>query len=265
MGREIEKNPESVVTPSLLFCGNDEPLFCDPELTGLNVKVLATRDPEDINDILYQQYMGKHDLRIIVVDLDSERFDGFGLIRSIRKRPAWKTIPILAILAKDDVSRKIQVLEEGADGYLIKPFGVREFVSRLRALQRRFETGKEVVPPVPELPDEGIVFYRATCSILCKGQMIRLTPIEFQILSCLVVNRGKVVRKSDLIREIWKRRAEKISDNNVAVHVYALRKKIERSSKGAMSIKTLWRVGYRFTEARDETFKHTKAFVRGEK
>jgi two-component system response regulator VanR len=240
------KKTEYAVRPSMLLCGSEESPFSDPDMTGLNVQVLASRDSEGINDILYQHYLGKYDLRIIIVDLDSKQFDGFDLIRSIRKRPAWKTIPILAISAKDDVSRKIQILEEGADDYLLKPFGGREFVSRIRSLQRRFETGKHIIPPVPELKNEGIVFYRATYSILCKGQLIRLTPIEFQILSCLAANRGKVVRKPDLIQEIWKGRAQKISDNNVAVHVHALRKKIERSTKGAMSIETLWRVGYRF-------------------
>lgn len=246
MGEESIKNPEYAVTPSMLLCGSEESPFCDPDMTGLNVQVLASRDSEGINDILYQHYLGKFDLRIIVIDLDSKWFDGIDLIRSIRKRPAWKTIPILAISAKDDVSRKIQVLEDGADGYLSKPFGGKEFVSRIRSLQRRFETGKQDAPPVPELRNEGIVFNRATYSILCKGQMIRLTPIEFQILSCLATNRGKVVRKPDLIKEIWKGRAQKISDNNLAVHVYALRKKIERSTEGEMSIETLWRVGYRF-------------------
>ena len=245
MGKESLKHPEYLVTPSLLFCGSGESSFSCPDVTDLNVQVLTSRDSEGIDDILYQHYLGTYDLRIIVIDLDSERFDGFDLIRSIRRRPAWKTIPILAISAKDDVSLKVQVLEEGADAYLMKPFGGKEFVSRIRSLQRRFEAGKQIVPQISEIENEGIVFYRAAYSILCKGQLIRLTPIEFRILSCLAAHRGKVVRKSDLVWEIWKGRARKISDNNLAVHVYALRKKIERSTKGAMSIETLWRVGYR--------------------
>jgi DNA-binding response OmpR family regulator len=245
MGMEKSISPEPVSIPSMLLCGHEDVLMFDPVSTGLNVQILASGDLDTINDILYQNYLGKFDLRIIVVDLDSERFDGFGLIRSIRKRPAWKTIPILAISAKDDVGQKVRVLEDGADGYLLKPFGSREFVSRIRALQRRFE-GSRTVSQTAELRSDGIVFNRTAYSVLCKGKLIKLTPIEFKILSCLATNKGKVVRKPDLIREIWKGRSQKISDNNVAVHVYALRKKIERSTDGAMSIETLWRVGYRF-------------------
>ncbi len=178
--------------------------------------------------------------------LDSEKFDivildvmlpdgnGLSLCESIRD--SGNTVPILFLTALDDEIQIVRGLDAGADDYVTKPFKLRELLSRIRALLRRSAQ-------TSQLSVGSISIDTANMSVKKDGKNIVLTPTEFHILLSLIRNKGIIVTRSQLLRDIWDCDGDFIDDNTLSVHISRLRDKI-----GASHILTVRGVGYRWEE-----------------
>ena len=181
-----------------------------------------------------------HNPDIILLDLGLPDGDGVDVISRVR---LWTETPIIVISARDEDTDKIDALDAGADDYLTKPFSVAELLTRLRATQRRLTHlaagNSEAVFRNGDLT----IDYAAGCAYLA-GQPLKLTPIEFRLLSLLAQNVGKVLTHKYITQKIWGVGWE----NNIAslrVFMATLRKKLETSPGSPNYIQTHIGVGYR--------------------
>ena len=181
-----------------------------------------------------------HNPDIILLDLGLPDGDGVDVISRVR---LWTETPIIVISARDEDTDKIDALDAGADDYLTKPFSVAELLARLRATQRRLTHlaagNSEAVFRNGDLT----IDYAAGCAYLA-GQPLKLTPIEFRLLSLLAQNVGKVLTHKYITQKIWGVGWE----NTIAslrVFMATLRKKLETSPGSPNYIQTHIGVGYR--------------------
>ncbi len=140
---------------------------------------------------------GTHKPDLAIVDLGLPDIDGVELIRRIR---AWSPMPIVVLSARAQEQAKIGALDAGADDYVTKPFGVGELLARLRAALRHAARRAQGAAPL-RFGDVELDLERRRVSR--AGAEVRLTPIEFRLLSCLAQHLGLVVTHRQLLREVW--------------------------------------------------------------
>jgi DNA-binding response OmpR family regulator len=179
---------------------------------------------------------------LIVLDIMLPILDGLSVCRIIRKDPSTLHIPIIMLTARGTEVDKIVGLESGADDYIVKPFGLGEFLARVRAVMRR-------MPGRPALQDELISNdLRIDLSgrrAFRGAQELRLSHKEFDLLSELMRNQGAVLSRDLILTKVWG--YEYFGDKRtVDVHVRWLREKIEEDASNPTRIVTVRGVGYRF-------------------
>lgn len=188
---------------------------------------------------------GKPDL--IILDVMLPELDGLEVCRILRKE---MTVPILMLTAKGEEIDRVVGLEVGADDYVVKPFSMRELLSRVRAMLRRVEmvrqvtlSGGEAAAPVIEAGNLKIDCGRHRVTI--GDNIIELSPAEFNLLLFLVDNRGRVFSRGHLLDRVWG--YDYAGDTRtVDVHVRWLRQKIEPDPAHPRHILTVRGVGYKF-------------------
>jgi two-component system KDP operon response regulator KdpE len=168
-----------------------------------------------------------------IVDLVLPDGDGIEITTSLR---SWSKMPIIVLSAVGEEEEKVRALEAGADDYVTKPFGPRELVARLQAALRRADAGASE----PVIAADGLEIDLAAHTVRVDGAEVHLTPIEFNLLRALAVNRGRLLTHRALLIEVWG--PEYAEDVQVLrVHIANLRRKI-----GPRFIRTDPGVGYRF-------------------
>lgn len=156
---------------------------------------------------------------VIVLDLGLPDVPGERLLSMIR---AAHTTPVLVATARDDEGLVVQLLDAGADDYIVKPYSPEQLEARLRAVLRR--TGAPAENRVPEvLRCGGITIDPARHTVDVDGNPVELTRLEFDLLSHLVINQGRIVSRRELLREVWQRTD---SARTVDVHLSWLRRKL---------------------------------------
>ena len=178
---------------------------------------------------------------VVVLDLGLPDGDGMQVVVGLR---AWFRGPLLVVSARHQESDKVQALDAGADDYLTKPFGTSELLARLRVAQRHFArtaagTSEQGVFVAGDLRVD-----RDRHEVSVRGELVKLTPIEYRLLLSLVRNAGRVVTRRQLLREVW---GEQHLDEAHYVRVYmsALRRKIEEDPARPKLLRTEQNVGYR--------------------
>jgi two-component system copper resistance phosphate regulon response regulator CusR len=158
---------------------------------------------------------------LVVLDLMLPGRGGLEILATLRGRD--RAIPVLILTARDAVQDRVTGLDAGADDYLVKPFAFPELLARIRALLRR---GRP--EPVTRLSLADLEMDIAARRVTRAGRDIDLTSREFELLEYLLRNRGRVVSREMLVRDVWKetRRATPL-DNVIAVHIARLRRKID--------------------------------------
>lgn len=194
-----------------------------------------TAEAADGREALTMIRTAKPDL--VLTDLAMPVMDGFALIAAVRKRG---TTPIIVLSVRGGEADRVRALDLGADDFVAKPFSVAELFARIRALLRR--TG---LAAAPRLAFPGLTVDFERRRVLRDDREIRLTPIEFALLSLLASNAGKVMLTDQIIARVWKD-APSTSSDTVRVHVASLRKKIEPDPASPQFIITEPWVGYRF-------------------
>ena len=175
-----------------------------------------------------------------IIDLVLPDGDGVEVTRRLRE---WSEMPILVLSAVGEEEQKVRALEAGADDYITKPFGTRELVARLQAALRRATR----VEDEPSIEVEGLEVDLAARVVRRDGELVHLTPIEFELLRTLVRNRGRLMTHRKLLAEVWG--PEYVEDiQPLRTHIARLRAKIEpEGADGPRYIVTDPGVGYRFS------------------
>jgi DNA-binding response OmpR family regulator len=181
---------------------------------------------------------------LVVLDVMLPHVDGFDVCRQIR---ATSTVPIIMLTAKTEEIDKVLGLELGADDYITKPFSVREFRSRVKAVLRRaalMRDDGELEEPI-ERGDLRIDFDKRHVRV--RGSSVRLTYVEFEILAALARSPGRVFSRTMLLERVWGDSAYR-DPRTVDVHIRHLREKLEEEPRHPELIFTVRGVGYRFRE-----------------
>jgi two-component system OmpR family response regulator len=186
---------------------------------------------------------------VIVLDIMLPKLDGFEVCRILRRE---MTVPILMLTAKTEEIDKVVGLELGADDYMTKPFSMREFLARIRAMLRRTEMVKQEIavskkaqPSVVKVGSLEIDPMRHQVSL--NGSVLDLSPREFDLLAFLASNPGRVFSRDYLLERVWGYDYAG-GTRTVDVHVRWLRQKIEANPQHPKHLLTVRGVGYKFEE-----------------
>ena len=189
-----------------------------------------------------------NDYLLVVLDLMLPRLDGFEVCKRIREEK--KTLPILMLTSKSEEFDRVLGLELGADDYITKPFSVRVFLARVKALIRRVNAVKEELAAEgrqPEMKIGDLVINVEKRKVLLRGEVVELTAKEFDLLALFASHPGRAYSRQELLDIVWGYQFEGY-DHTVNSHINRLRSKIEKDPSNPTYIKAVWGVGYRFVE-----------------
>jgi DNA-binding response OmpR family regulator len=184
---------------------------------------------------------------LIVLDILLPIMDGFEVCRIIRQE---MSVPILMLTAKDDEIDRVIGLELGADDYLTKPFSMREFLARVKALLRRVRMDHEKVDTLTNGAKEIMQFDNLSLNltrreVVLNDEPLSLKPKEYELLLFLALHRGQVLTRELILERVWGWDFSGGS-RTVDVHIRWLREQIEIDPAQPMRIVTVWGAGYRF-------------------
>jgi DNA-binding response OmpR family regulator len=184
---------------------------------------------------------GEQHVDLVVLDVMLPKFDGLEVCKRLR---ASSTVPIIMLTARDDELDKVLGLELGADDYITKPFSIREFRSRVRALLRRaaIPSGEDGAEAIER---DGLRIDVARRDVEVRGNPVQLTYVEFELLRKLAMSPGRVFSREMLLQSLWGG-ADYREPRTIDVHVRHLREKLERDPSEPEFILTVRGVGYRF-------------------
>ena len=180
---------------------------------------------------------------LMLLDLMLPGMDGLAVCRHLKEQPATAGIPIIMLTARDEESDRVLGLEMGADDYVAKPFSVRELMARIKAVLRRSSQ------PVrdSELRAGALSLDFAAYTAAVGGEVLALTPKEYELLKLLVTNQGRAFSRDELLEKIWG--YEYFGDTRtVDVHVRHLRVKMAADPATADMLETVRGFGYRLRE-----------------
>jgi two-component system KDP operon response regulator KdpE len=224
------------MNPSKILVVDDEPQIrraLRATLTSAGYIVVEARSGEEAVEEMHAEHVD-----IVLLDL---KMPGMGGIEACRQLRQLSDVPILVVSVFRNQEEKVRAFDAGADDYVVKPFGIQELLSRIRALRRR-TAGTESTPPFVSAGLE-IDFERRR--VTASGKVVHLTPTEFDLLRHLVLNQGKPLSYQMLLQSLCG--PEHISERErLRVFVNQLRKKIEPHPGSPIYIHTEPLIGYRF-------------------
>jgi DNA-binding response OmpR family regulator len=182
---------------------------------------------------------------LVVLDVMLPRMDGFDVCRAIRSR---STVPIIMLTAKTEETDKVLGLELGADDYITKPFSVREFRSRVKAVLRRAELAQPEAQFEEPIDAGELQIDFEKRSVVIRGKPAQLTYVEFEILAALAHAPGRVFSRTMLLERVWGDASYR-DPRTIDVHIRHLREKLEAEPKTPELILTVRGVGYRFRDS----------------
>ena len=219
----------------MIWCVDDDNTIRDIEVYALTSTGFEAKGFADGISLLEALKTEKPDL--IVLDIMLPGKDGVEVLREIRSNPQTRKIPVIMATAKGTEMDKIQGLDMGADDYLVKPFGVMEMISRIKAVLRRC---------APEEKEEILAIGEITLNqrehlVTIAGEKVTLTLKEFEILKLFLQNPGIVFSRSELLTQVWG--VDYLGESRtVDMHIKTLRQKLGDAGK---RIETVIGVGYR--------------------
>lgn len=182
---------------------------------------------------------------LIILDLMLPKIDGMEICKEIRKNE--KYTPILMLTSKSEEFDKVLGLEFGADDYMTKPFAVREFVARVKAIFRRVDSIKRNDTENNEIIIDELKIEPQKRKVSLKEKRIELSPKEFDLLYLLAAHPGKTFTREQLLNNLWGYQYSGY-EHTVNSHINRLRSKIEKDLSNPKYILTSWGVGYRFND-----------------
>ena len=238
--------------PALIWLVADDPLWRDQLYLALQqegYRVHQQPVPRQLKGLKPEQSDAQN-ASIWVVNLPSDRHDldaTLALIERLRRRDPHTPLLLLADAASED--QRAQLLEIGADDVMVRPFGMREFAARCRAILRRLKrlqqrSNEDQAGVV--LRAGAIELFRDQCRVCLNGTQVALTPREFRLLECFMLQPGRALSRDQLIEQVW---GADYNGNNksVDVHVWWLRRKLEQPGQPSHFL-TVRGIGYRFVD-----------------
>jgi two-component system, OmpR family, KDP operon response regulator KdpE len=220
----------------ILVCDDDPQILRALRLVlrGAGYEVLTAATGEEALD--RAAIAGPH---AAIIDLMLPDRPGIEVCRELR---SWSELPIIVLSAMTDEDAKVTALQSGADDYVTKPFAPGELVARVQAVLRR--AGRASTEP--RIEADGLVVDLAAHTVTLDGGEVRLTPIEFDLLRALTLNRGLLMTHRKLLTEVW---GPEYADATplLRTHIANLRRKLEVGAERPRFIRTDAGIGYRFT------------------
>lgn len=183
---------------------------------------------------------------LVILDISLPEMDGIEVCRRVR---VDSSVPIIMLTAKSEEIDRVLGLEMGADDYITKPFSVREFIARVKAVFRRTKMSveREDVQADTSLEFEDLSIDIDKRKVIVRGSKVELSPKEFELLVLMASHPGKNYSRSDLLKLIWGYDFNGY-EHTVNSHINRLRAKIEADMNQPKYIITTWGVGYKFNE-----------------
>lgn len=225
---------------NILVCDDDKAIVEAIEiyLSQEGYHILKAYDGEQALKVLETE-----EVHLLLLDVMMPKLDGIRATLKIREK---HSIPIIILSAKSEDVDKILGLNVGADDYVTKPFNPLELIARVKSQLRRYTqlggTAKETSEQIYEVG--GLRINDDLKEVSVDGEVVKLTPIEYNILLLLMKNQGRVFSINQIYEAIWNEDAIG-ADNTVAVHIRHIREKIEINPKEPRYLKVVWGVGYK--------------------
>ena len=224
----------------ILVCDDDKDIVEAIEiyLTQEGYHILKAYDGEQAIQVLQNN---KVDL--LIIDVMMPRLDGIRATLKIREK---QNMPIIILSAKSEDADKILGLNVGADDYMTKPFNPLELTARVKSQLRRYTRLGAAIPVENAHIYEtgGLSINDDLKEVRVDGDVVKLTPIEYNILLLLMKNQGRVFSINQIYENIWNEEAV-AADNTVAVHIRHIREKIEINPREPRYLKVVWGLGYK--------------------
>ena len=224
---------------NILVCDDDKEIVeaISIYLSQENYQIFKAYDGEQAIEVLKHE-----DIQLLIIDIMMPKLDGIHAMLKIRE---FSAIPILVLSAKSEDVDKILGLNVGADDYITKPFNPLELVARVKSSLRRYTMLGSVAPAAETMYCIGALSLDDDAKeVKVDGEVVKLTPIEYQILLLLIKNPGRVFSTQQIYESIWNEDAYGV-ENTVAVHIRHIREKIEINPKEPRYLKVVWGVGYK--------------------
>lgn len=188
---------------------------------------------------LGEELFKKNEYNLVLLDVMLPDGNGYELCQEIRKN---SDIPIIFLTACDEEVNIVMGLDIGGDDYITKPFRIRELISRIRAVLRRYEKDNGA----KTLVSGGIKIYLLEGKVEKNEEEVFLTPIEYKLLINLMKNSNQVLSRNIILESLWDTGGEFVDDNTLSVYIKRLREKIEYNSSIPKYIKTIRGLGYKW-------------------
>ncbi|BCZ49180.1 DNA-binding response regulator [Clostridium gelidum] len=182
------------------------------------------------------------DIHLILMDIMMPNMNGTRATIKIREE---KQIPIIMLSAKSEDTDKILALNFGADDYITKPFNPLELIARVNSQIRRYTRFSPLIENNNVIIIGGIELNKESKEVSAEGVNVKLTPLEFKILTLLMDNPNRVFSIEEIYERVWNEPAFNNVDT-VTVHIRRIREKIEINSKEPKYLKVVWGIGYKF-------------------
>jgi len=175
---------------------------------------------------------------LVLLDVNLPVVDGWGVLETVR---GFSRVPVIMVTVRDAASDKVVGLRRGADDYITKPFDLRELEARIEAVMRRYQ------PPPSEVIRAGdVALDNERKEVRVRGQMVALSPREFELLRLLASRPGKTFSSEEIVAAVWADR-EAAATEDVKKYVHMLRAKIERDPSSPRIVVTVRGFGYRLS------------------
>lgn len=223
------------------------------------VNILIVEDDEDINrllcDIIYKNkynpksaysgtealiYLENQKWDMVLLDLMLPGLSGEELLKKITEE---SNIPVIIISAKLEMKTKIDILRGGADDYITKPFDIEEVSARIETCLRRYRRMANV-PIINQIQHKDLVIDTDSKKVSVSRNELKLTAIEYEILSLFITSPKKVFTKANLFESVWNEEFYG-DDNTINVHMSNIRSKLNKANPNEEYIETIWGMGYR--------------------
>jgi DNA-binding response OmpR family regulator len=186
-----------------------------------------------------KKLIDKNDYQLIILDITLPDGSGYDLCKYVRKN---KDTPVIFLTAIDEEVNIVMGLDIGGDDYITKPFKIRELLSRIKAVLRRYSNKKfEGI-----LKSGDIILHIIEGKVLVHQQEIPMTPSEYKLLVYLMSHPNMVLSRNAILEELWDIEGDFIDDNTLSVYIKRLREKIEENSSIPSYIKTIRGIGYKW-------------------
>mgnify|MGYP000918304008 CR=1 FL=1 len=225
------------MTKEKILIVDDEELIRDMIKEYISIEDYKADEAE--NGIEALELIKKNNYSIIILDIMMRKMDGWSTCREIRK---ISDVPIIMLTARGEEYDKLFGFELGVDDYIVKPFSPKELLARIKAITRRSSIAQESNIENNKVHIQGITIEYESRNVYVDGELIDLTPKEYELLKYFTQNTSKVLSREQILNAVWGYDFMG-EDRTVDTHVKMLRESLKEYRK---FIKTVWGIGYKF-------------------